>query len=165
MVGIQSTSQSYEEDGLLLKPIEPKGKGVFATREFSAEEEILQFTGKIQDVSVYSDLTHALQVGPREFMSASGRLDDYVNHSCCPNTGVRLVDGRVVLIAIRNIPVGEEISFDYATTQDGGFDSIQECECGVSNCRKFIGDFNCLPEDIKLNYIRLNVVLPHTLKN
>jgi hypothetical protein len=163
-MSIESGDSESDEDGLLLRHIEPKGRGVFATREFRIGEQVLVFTGKVQDVSVYSDLTHALQVGPREFMSASGKLDDYVNHSCCPNTGVRLVEGRVVLIAIRNITVGEEISFDYATTQDGGFDSIQECECGVPNCRKFIGDFNCLPEDVRLNYIKLDAVLPDLVK-
>ncbi len=161
----QESTDSEEEGGLLLRHIEPKGKGVFATRLFAPHSEVLEFKGKIQDVSVYSDLTHALQVGPREFMSASGRLDDYVNHSCCPNTGIRLTrDNRVVLIALRNIHAGEEITFDYATTQDGGFDLIAQCGCGAPECRKVIGDFNCLPEDLREKYIQLNAVLPYLVE-
>ncbi|TSC98433.1 MAG: hypothetical protein Greene101449_933 [Candidatus Peregrinibacteria bacterium Greene1014_49] len=61
---------------------------------------------------------------------------DKFNHSCNPNTGVR---GQILLIARKQIPVGEEICFDYETTQMGNFDGLPFlCKCNSKNCRKRI---------------------------
>ena len=60
-------------------------------------------------------------MGPKAFLSPSGELDDYVNHSCEPNCGIKEDQGRVVLFALKPIGNGDEITFDDATTQAGGF--------------------------------------------
>ena len=61
-----------------------------------------------------------------------------VNHSCNPNCGFR---GQVVLVAMRNIQTGEEISYDYAMTDANLHDvtcADMKCLCGVSDCRRLI---------------------------
>jgi len=55
----------------------------------------------------------------------------YVNHSCDPNAG--LANDRT-LVAIRDIPLGDEIFVDYGT-----FETVEgwemQCSCGTSLCR------------------------------
>lgn len=56
----------------------------------------------------------------------------FINHSCSPNCEAEFIDGRIWIIAIRNIEPGEELTFNY------GYDleSYKEhpCRCGASNC-------------------------------
>ena len=57
----------------------------------------------------------------------------FSNHSCDPNLGVQ---GQIVFVAMRDIQPGEELTHDWATTDD---DSYQmECECGSPQCRRII---------------------------
>ena len=57
----------------------------------------------------------------------------YSNHSCDPNLGIR---GEITFVAIRNIRVGEELTHDWAMTDDD--DYSVECSCGAGNCRKIL---------------------------
>ncbi len=54
----------------------------------------------------------------------------FSNHSCDPNIGVQ---GQIVFIAMRDIAAGEELTHDWAMTDDD--DSSIECHCGSANCR------------------------------
>ena len=68
---------------------------------------------------------------------------DWVNHSCDPNAGLV---GQIVLVALRDIKVGEEICFDYATSDGSPYDEF-ECGCGSRLCRHHVtGDDWKLPE-------------------
>jgi hypothetical protein len=156
-----SKSQSAD---LILKEVPGKGRGVFATGNFNVGQFVLEFVGDIRDIDTFSDLTYALQVGPKDFMTASGGIDDYVNHSCDPNTGIRLEDGRIILFALRTIKSGEEITFDYATTQEGGFWTMNCC-CESPACRMTIGDFSDLPSERQAFFIDQDAVLPYVLEN
>ncbi len=57
----------------------------------------------------------------------------FINHSCDPNCETEEVDGRVWIVAIRNIEAGEEITYDYCL-YDGGDDEAV-CNCGAKKCR------------------------------
>ena len=148
-----------DTDLVLRDDVGGKGRGVFAARPFHAEERVLIFRGEVRDVSTFTDLTHALQVGPTAYISSSGQIDDYVNHSCDPNTGVREKAGCVELFALEPIAAGDEITFDYSTTQDGQHWTIT-CQCGADNCRGTIGDFRDLPTERQRFYIRKGAILP-----
>jgi hypothetical protein len=54
----------------------------------------------------------------------------YSNHSCDANVGLR---GEITFVAMRDISTGEELTHDWATTDDDDY-SIT-CQCGASNCR------------------------------
>jgi hypothetical protein len=64
---------------------------------------------------------------------------DHVNHSCDPNCGFK---GQIRLVTMRDISVGEEITFDYAmvlcATKENGLQYEMNCRCGSKNCRKFV---------------------------
>jgi uncharacterized protein len=64
----------------------------------------------------------------------SGMVDDLAdcaNHSCDANAGI---SGQISLVALRPIAAGEEICFDYGTS-DGHPDFHMKCYCGAANCR------------------------------
>jgi hypothetical protein len=58
---------------------------------------------------------------------------DRMNHSCEPNCGVR---GSAAVVARRDIGPGEELTFDYGTTDT--VDLHMECKCGTPSCRGVI---------------------------
>jgi len=159
---LRRTFSKRQPADLILKDVPGKGRGVFATGNFKSDQFVLEFFGDIRDIDSFSDLTYALQVGPKDFMTASGGIDDYVNHSCDPNTGIRSEDGCIILFALRPITSGEEITFDYATTQEGGFWTMGCC-CESPSCRLTIGDFSDLPEDRQAFYVARQAVLPYVL--
>ena len=56
---------------------------------------------------------------------------DFVNHSCDPNAGLL---GQISLVAMRDILPGEEITYDYATSDGSSYDEFS-CGCGSKLCR------------------------------
>ncbi|MBI2650036.1 SET domain-containing protein [Candidatus Woesearchaeota archaeon] len=137
------------------------GKGVFANKEFKKNERIIGFQGKLltyeefpRHYTKFED--HCVQIGKNLYMSPSGEIDDFFNHSCNPNSGLKIKDKKAFLIAVKNIKNGEEITWDYSTTMDEDFWEI-ECKCGIRNCRKRIRDFKYLPKKIQQKYIKLGI--------
>jgi uncharacterized protein len=54
----------------------------------------------------------------------------YSNHSCDANLGMR---GEITFVAMRDIGAGEELTHDWATTDDD--DYSLKCKCGAAKCR------------------------------
>jgi uncharacterized protein len=54
----------------------------------------------------------------------------YSNHSCDANIGIR---GAITFVAMRDIRADEELTHDWAMTDDD--DYSVECKCGAPNCR------------------------------
>ena len=97
-------------------------------------------------------------------MGPSGGLNDFLNHLCNPNSGLKIEGKRVTLIAIKNIKKGKEIKWDYSTTMDED-DWELDCKCGSKNCRKRIKDFKYLPKKLRQKYIKLRIVPEYILKD
>ena len=57
----------------------------------------------------------------------------FINHSCEPNVGFA---GNIVLVAMRDIELGEELTTDYALFDDN--DESMRCGCGTPSCRGVI---------------------------
>ena len=56
---------------------------------------------------------------------------DSINHSCEPNCGMR---NATTIVAMRDIAIGEELTFDYAMSDASSYDEF-DCNCGTSLCR------------------------------
>ena len=134
-----------------------RGLGVFSNKSFRANDYIMSFTGKLTPFSEIMDFTHYLQFAPDMFLGPSGGADDYVNHSCDPNCSLYFENNKLVLRAIRDIEAGEELSFDYGTVQFTEPTNF-ECKCGSSKCRGNISNFYALPDEVKQNYLKKNMV-------
>ena len=57
----------------------------------------------------------------------------FINHSCDANCETSEVDDRIFVTAIKNIPAGAEITFDYCLYDGGDDEAI--CNCGAKTCR------------------------------
>jgi uncharacterized protein len=57
----------------------------------------------------------------------------FINHSCEPNCESENVDGRVYVVAVRNIAAGEELTYEYNLHDSD--DQDQNCYCGAKKCR------------------------------
>jgi len=73
-----------------------------------------------------------LFIGPRDIEERQGGMI-FSNHSCDPNIAVR---GQIVFVALRRIAAGEELTHDWATTDDD--DYTIPCRCGSACCRGVI---------------------------
>jgi SET domain-containing protein len=115
--------------------------GMFAKKKIKKNELILVWGGSVltkKDMAklpkAVSDHEYPLQVYPGIFFGPkrTGDIDqaEMVNHSCDPNAGIK---GQCVLVARRDIKPGEEITYDYETTdtEDMNF----KCNCGSKICR------------------------------
>jgi hypothetical protein len=133
------------------------GWGVFAARDLAPWEEILRFEGP--PIS----LADTLAMGEYQANPLQVDFDLYldiqppgvlVNHSCDPNAGI-VHD--TVLVALRPIPRGEEIRFDYSTTMWEDCWTM-ECRCGSPHCRGVVRDFITLPAELQAEYLGLGIV-------
>lgn len=138
------------------------GKSVFAARPFKKGEVVAQFDGKRIHASKIpknyrGKRDRYMQIDKEYFMGPSGGTDDLINHSCDPNTGVKFSKAGILLVAIRNIKTGEEITWDYSTTM---FDNAwrMRCDCRAKTCRKVIGDFMLLDPKLQERYRKLNII-------
>jgi hypothetical protein len=87
-----------------------------------------------------------LFIGPRELEEREGAMI-FSNHSCEPNIGVQ---GQIVFVALRQILPGEELTHDWATTDDD--DYTLECRCGAPTCRRIVTGKDWKTSDLQRKY-------------
>jgi hypothetical protein len=87
-----------------------------------------------------------LFIGPRELEEREGAMI-FSNHSCEPNIGVQ---GQIVFVALRQILPGEELTHDWATTDDD--DYTLECRCGAPTCRRIVTGKDWKRPDLQRKY-------------
>jgi hypothetical protein len=133
---------------ILSCPDPAKGKGVFALREFVRGETVI--VGKpvalLTERTIYSV---QVDVGKHVDLNEPARV---TNHSCTPNTGVLHNSyGGYDFIALRDIARGEEITWNYQTTEEAviGFD---KCHCNSPDCQAIVRGFAYLPDTWKQVY-------------
>lgn len=71
----------------------------------------------------------------------------FINHSCEPNVGFA---GNIVLVAMRDISAGEELTTDYALFDD--YDGTMECRCGTPSCRGTVSGRDWQRPDLQGKY-------------
>lgn len=125
--------------GLIVRSSDIHAAGVYATRAYQAEEQVVEYTG----VVVSQERSEELYDGRDEtylFALDDGRVIDgngiasFINHCCDPNCETDEIDGHIWIIALRDIAAGEELTYDYCL-HDGDDDDPAICRCGVDTCR------------------------------
>jgi len=76
-----------------------------------------------------ADGLHLAALAPEEYEAVML----FLNHSCEPNVGF---GGNIVLVAMRAVTAGEELSTDYAMFDD--YAGQMTCHCGTASCRRII---------------------------
>jgi hypothetical protein len=152
--------------GVYVDYTENCGLGIFAAKPFRAGAIVMRDEDGDYYRNVMSyhelrrqgyDLDITLQVGCDAFKLPNGSLDDFTNHSCDPNTGIRLTARGTVVLALRDITAHEELTYDYSTYLNNPYESLR-CRCGSARCRGVVGNFSSLPADLQRRYRALGVV-------
>jgi hypothetical protein len=97
-----------------------------------------------------------MQVGEDAFLEGTGDVVDFINHSCEPNLGFDATGQ--YFVALRDLAVGEEVFFDYSTSEDEAGWRVP-CSCGSPRCRGAITGFRDLPATEKARL--LPICLPY----
>ncbi len=119
------------------------GRGLFAREPIAKGEIVCIKGGHVLDRRQVGELPAGL--GPAEIqvaedlfigpVSADEREGSMIfsNHSCDPNIGVQ---GQIVFVAMRDVAAGEELTHDWAMTDDDSYE--MPCACGAAACRGVI---------------------------
>lgn len=135
-------------DGLKVVASNIHGYGVVTTREFKKGEVICYGDGVLYTEDADFDDTYAL-VFPGEDSGLGAQYfwdlvcqTRWFNHSCDPNSEVQNRwdhENQTCIawwVALRDIPVGEEITYDYGFVAE----VAEPCACGAKDCRGLIID-------------------------
>jgi uncharacterized protein len=125
------------------RPSRIHDRGLFATEPIAKSEIVVVKKGYVltreqrdrigeQLGPAEVQVTKDLFIGPATAEEREGGMM-HLNHSCEPNVGLQ---GQIVFVAMRNIAADEELTFDYAMTDDEPYQ--MKCRCGAANCRKVI---------------------------
>ena len=149
---------SYHSAKTEVRESQIHGRGLFATADIAKDEIVAVKGGHIVDRNILREKI-APRLGPVEI-----QIEDdlfiapvtneecelsmlYSNHSCNPNLGVR---GVITFVAMRDILAGEELTHDWAMTDDD--DYSMECKCRASNCRKILTGKDWQRSDLQNRY-------------
>ena len=133
------------------------GRGLFALAEFCPGEIVCVKGGHVFTRATLVEIAPVL--GPAEIQIADGifigprHVDEregamiFSNHSCDPNIGVQ---GQIVFIALRQIAPGEELTHDWATTDDD--DYSMQCRCGAATCRGVVTGQDWRKKELQQKY-------------
>jgi len=138
-----------KSDGYELKETSDKGSGIFACKLFKKDDVVMN--GKIGK-KLKENHSHASQIGENKFIFHAGLINK-VNHSCDPNCGIKVNEsGAHDFVAMRDIIIEEEITFDYAMRNFDVEFFPQKCMCGTSGCRGEITGWKNITEAKKTEY-------------
>jgi uncharacterized protein len=134
-----------------------QGRGLAAVAPIAAGEIVAIKGGHIVTAAALRSLPERLQNS--EIQIADGfhlaALEEaeyepvmlFINHSCEPNVGFA---GSTVLVAMRDIRTGEELTTDYALFDD--HDETMECRCGTPSCRGTVSGRDWQRPDLQRKY-------------
>ncbi|MCU1393146.1 MAG: hypothetical protein JWM34_1574 [Ilumatobacteraceae bacterium] len=129
--------------------------GTYAVDSIAAGETVAAFGGQCVSRAVLETLddgsaAQAVQIDHDLFLVSPITTvpDDTVGHSCAPNCGIA---GGVLVVAMRDIAVGEQLSFDRAMTTGCDFNEF-ECSCGASSCRHKVTGHDWMLPELQLAY-------------
>jgi len=126
-----------------MKPSRIEGRGLFTKISLRARQKLGNLTGELITQSEGRRRAKRLrrisivELGGGKALDASKQGNElkYINHSCQPNTFIRIFGKKVEFYALRPIRRGEELTCDYGETHHEG---THRCRCGSQKCRGFI---------------------------
>ncbi len=147
-------------DGLRMGRENDKGGALYTTCDIKSGEVVFAFQGRVKKIEEATPM--GLQIGENLFLEADKydpyRFDEFTNHSCDPNGYAAFRNGHPYFTAIRDIKAGEELAFNYNTTEWDMWEqeaimkapSVFICQCKTEACLGRIMGFRYLPIEQKL---------------
>jgi SET domain-containing protein len=125
--------------GLSVRKSPINGKGCFATLHFARGKKIADYTGeRITDWEANRRANRRVlricAIDSKWSLDGSrgGNGTHYINHSCQPNSYMRITHGHILFMSLRDIHPGEEITLDYVITLHP---NDKRCHCKAPACR------------------------------
>ena len=128
-----------------------QGTGAFAVTDIPKGTRIIEYTGekipnkeadrRYDDEKMSRHHTFLFTLNSRYIVDAAvgGNESRYINHSCDPNCEAVIEDGRIFIEALKRIPSGTELAYDYAYERTEEHTEADEklyaCRCGSPKCR------------------------------
>ncbi len=129
--------------------------GGFAARDISKGELVIEYTGEIiskeegnrrckliieeAKKNRASPVTYIVEL---EKFDIDGKVNHntarYINHSCNPNCKLQITADKALIVAIKDIKKGDELSYNYQFDMEEF--ELFPCNCGAENCVKFMID-------------------------
>lgn len=149
---------SYISSKATVRESQIQGRGLFAVASIGKDEIVCVKGGHVFDREKLREVQPRL--GPAEIQIGEdlfiGPLSEderegsmiFSNHSCEPNLGVA---GQIVFVALRDIEAGEELTHDWAMTDDD--DSFEmDCRCAAPTCRRVVTGQDWRRKDLQEKY-------------
>ncbi len=122
-------------------PIE--GQGLFTKVALRTRQKIGEFTGRLitqreaRRRAKMQKCIAIVEVNNGKAIDASQETDGFrfINHSCTPNTFLRIMGERAEFYALRPIPAHTELTLDCHPSHHNG---KLPCRCQSANCRGFL---------------------------
>lgn len=137
------------------RPAGEKGWGAFAVEAIASGETVAAFGGWVMTTEALQSLSHerqsrSIQVDADLYLVSGETPEpgDMLNHSCEPNCGLL---GQLVLVAMRDIAPGEELSFDYAMCDASDYDEFR-CLCEKPSCREIVTGSDWRSPELQAKY-------------
>lgn len=110
------------------------GLGLFAKSNFSKGTELLEYTGEhiSHEEADNRGGLYLFTLNDDVIIDGKGRenLGRYLNHSCDPNVEAVIEDDeRIYFEAVKNISVGDELTFDYGEEYVRDIIAAKKCKC------------------------------------
>lgn len=148
---------SYSSPKTEIKNSPIHGKGLFAKEAITKGEIVAIKGGHVLTKPEWRALETTLgsaeiQISDQFFIAPANKEEWegsmlYTNHSCDPNIGIQ---GQIIFVAMRDIAPGEELTHDWATTDD--LDYEIDCNCGSFQCRKKITGKDWMKRELQEKY-------------
>jgi SET domain-containing protein len=133
------------------------GRGLFAKQTIAAGEIVAVKGGYIFTRKEWTTLERQLgssevQISEELFIAPAGEEQRegcmlYTNHSCDPNIAIQ---GQIVFVAMKDIAPDEELTHDWATTDD--LDYVMQCNCRRPNCRRIVTGKDWMKKELQEKY-------------
>ncbi len=153
-----TTNLTYRSPKTEVRKSQIHGQGLFAKASLAKGEIVAVKGGYILTKPQWTELekelgpaeiqlSESLFIAPVRQAQRDGSML-YTNHSCDPNIAIQ---GQIVFVAMRDITPGEELTHDWATTDDD-LAYEMDCNCGASTCRGTITGKDWLKKELQEKY-------------
>ncbi|KAH0573710.1 Histone-lysine N-methyltransferase SETD1 [Spironucleus salmonicida] len=137
---------------IIVKRSSIHGYGLFANRILQKGTPICEYQGIMYNSLALADLaekklmeygfdsTYMFRIGQKTSVidaTFTGNSARFANHSCSPNALSKQQNGHVYLLAVRDILIGEEITYNYNMRYVSGMKRAI-CYCGCDNCNGYM---------------------------
>ncbi len=128
---------------VVVRPSRIHGRGGFARADVARGTRVIEYVGERigkQESNRRLSLNNTFIFYLDDEFNLDGSVEwnpaRFLNHSCVPNCDAELIEGRLWIVANRDIAAGEELTFNY------GFDledyREHPCRCGADQCAGYI---------------------------